>query len=159
MSRIFSSCFFAINKNWHIVICTLVFVCFHALCARFLTPAYGLKGLVGATALSSVFYFFALTACLLYLIGRLDFKTTAVMLLKNLPGLILLALCLIAYPYLFNALSLFLSLSLTLFASLSFVLLSGGGLYILSGLLLKEEMAFEFLSLFQKLFAKTKKSQ
>ena len=158
MSRVFSSCFFAINKNWHIMVCTLFFVCFHALCARFLTPVYGLKGLIGATALSSVFYFFLLTGFLSYLIGGLNFKETALMLLKSLPGLILLGLCLMAYPFLFHFLSLFFSSSLSLFFALSFVLLSGGGLYILSGLLLKESMALEFLSIFQRFFRKRNKT-
>ncbi len=151
ISRVFSSCFFAINKNWHIVISTLAFVCFHAFCARFLTPVYGLKGLVGATALSSVFYFICLTGFLLYLIGGFNVKATALTLLRSLPGLALLVLCLLAHPYLHHVFSLFLSSSLSLFLALSLVLLSSGTLYIVSGLLLKEKMAFEFLNLFNRL--------
>ena len=154
LSRVLSSCFFAINKNWHIVICTLFFVCFHALCAGLLTSAYGLRGLVGATALSSVFHFALLTGFLSYLIGGLDFKQVAHLLLKSLPGLILLALCLMFHPYFLDFLSLFLSSSWALFFSLLFTLFLGGGLYILSGFLLKEEMAGEFLNLFYKFFTK-----
>ena len=157
MSRIFSSCFFAINKNWHIVICTFAFVCFHTLCARFLTPIYGLKGLVGATALSSVFYFICLTGFLSYLIGGLNFKATILMLLKSLPGLILLGLCLMAYPYLFSVVSLFLPSALSLFFTLFLILFAGGAFYILSGFLLKESMAVEFLNLFQRLFPRSEK--
>ena len=157
MSRIFSSGFFALNKNWHIVICTLVFVCFHALCARFLTPVYGLRGLVGATALSSVFYFLCLTGFLSYLVKGLNFKSTGLMLLKSLPGLILLGLCLISYPYLFFSFSFFLSSSLSLLFALLFVLVPGTVLYVFSGLLLKENMAVEFLNLLQKLFTRVGK--
>ena len=154
MSRVLSSCFFAINKNWHIVICTVLFVCFHAFCAWFFTSAYGLKGLIMATALSSVVHFVLLTGFLSYLIGELYFKKMALMLLKILPGLGLLALCLTAYPYIFNGFSLFLFPSLVQPLALLFVFFSGGGLYIFLGFLFKEEMADEFLNLFQKFFTK-----
>ena len=156
LSRVLSSCFFAVNKNWHIVICALVFVCFHALCARFLTPAYGLKGLVGATALSSVFYFILLTGFVSDWIGGLNFKKTFMLLIKSIPGLILLGLCLMSQPYLFSVLSSFLFSLLSLLISLFVVFFAGGGFYILSALFLKEEMAVEFLNLFQKFFIKRK---
>ena len=65
ITRIFSSCFFAINKNWHIVICTLVFVCFHALCARFLTPAYGLKRPCRGDSLILCFLLYCLNSLLI----------------------------------------------------------------------------------------------
>ena len=159
MSRVFSSCFFAINKNWQMVFCTFSFVCFHALCARFLTPAYGLKGLVGATALSSAFHFVLLTGCLFYLIGKFSFKEVGSMLLKILPGLMLLGFCLMSYPFVFGFLSLFLSSFLSLFLSLFFVLFIGGSLYLLSGLFFKEDMAEEFLSLLQKFLRKLKNSR
>ena len=102
LSRVLSSCFFAINKNWFMVIGAILFVACHFLLAQFLTPVYGLKGLVGATALSSVLYFFVLTVCLLYLIGKIDFKPLIVLILNTAPGLLVLSLCLVFIPFLFN---------------------------------------------------------
>ena len=146
LSRVLSSCFFAINKNWHIVFCTVLFVIFHAFLANFLTSSYGLKGLVASTALSSIFHFLLLSGFLFYLIGWLSLKSSFIMLLKILPGLFLLALCLKLYPYLHSFLPLFLALF--------FVLFFGGGLYILSAYLLKEKVCLGLAALFQKLLRK-----
>ncbi|MCZ0933011.1 MAG: murein biosynthesis integral membrane protein MurJ, partial [Oligoflexia bacterium] len=104
LSRVLSSCFFAINKNWFMVIGAVLFVGIHFLLAQFLTPVYGLKGLVGATAISSVFYFLVLTVCLFYLIGKINFKPLIALLLNTAPGLLALSLCLIFIPALFNRL-------------------------------------------------------
>lgn len=158
LSRILSSCFFALNKNWYIVACTAVFVGFHALCAGYLTPLYGLKGLAGASALSFVFYFLILACGLFYLIGGIHLKSIAVFLLKILPGLALLALCLSAYPDVFRLFSFFLPPSLTPFSALSLVFFAGGGLYIYFALLLKEKTAEEFLDLLENFFFKIKSS-
>ncbi|MCY4321653.1 MAG: murein biosynthesis integral membrane protein MurJ [Bdellovibrionaceae bacterium] len=102
VSRILSSCFFAINKNWFMVMGTVLFVTFHFILAYFLTPAYGLQGLVSSTALSSIFYFIILIYFLLRLIGGLHFKPVIVLLLNIAPGLVVLFLCLIFIPFLFN---------------------------------------------------------
>ena len=102
LSRVLSSCFFAINKNWFMVIGSILFVVFHFILAWFLTPLYGLKGLVGATAFSSLFYFLALTVFLFYLIGKIDFKPLTALLLNTAPGLLALALSLICIPAFFN---------------------------------------------------------
>ena len=102
LSRVLSSCFFSINKNWFMVIGSVFFVGCHFLLAQFLTPVYGLRGLVGATAISSVFYFLILTMCLFYLIGKIDFKPLLILLLNTAPGLLALSVCLIFIPFLFN---------------------------------------------------------
>ena len=102
LSRVLSSCFFAINKNWFMVIGAVLFVGIHFFLAQFMTPLYGLKGLVGATAVSSVLYFLILTACLLYLIGKINFKPLITLLLNTAPGLLALSLCLIFIPALFS---------------------------------------------------------
>lgn len=151
LSRILSSCFFAINKNWHILMCTVVFVIFHAFCAWFLTPLYGLQGLAGASAFSFIFYFIALSFCLFYLVGRCNLKPIAWLFLKILPGLVGLAVCLLMYPYISQLFSLFLFPFLVLPLTLFFIFFAGGGLYIYSALFLKEEMAEEFLNFFQKI--------
>lgn len=146
LSRVISSCFFAIGRNWHIVLCTVLFVCFHAFFAWLLTSSYGLKGLVSSTALSSVFHFILLIVCLFYLIGRVPLKSTFVMVVKNLPGLFLLALCLMLYPYLHSFMPVFVALFLVLFL--------GGGCYIVSAYLLKEETSLEFIDLLQQFLRK-----
>ena len=102
LSRVLSSCFFAINKNWFMVMGSILFVAFHFFLAQFMTPLYGLKGLVGATALSSILYFLILTAFLLYLIGKINFKPLLALLLNVTPGLLALSLCLIFIPFFLN---------------------------------------------------------
>ena len=162
MSRILSSGFFALNKNWYMAFGTLLFVCFHFLCAGFLTPLYGLKGLVGATALSSAFYFFLLTFFLSYLIGLFDLKPLLALLLKTLPGLILLGLCLVFIPILWFILAFYLSFIvshsvaevLSSFIALILAFGLGGAFYILGALLFKEPMANEFLNFVKKLILK-----
>ncbi len=150
LSRVLSSCFFAINKNWHIALSAVLFVCFHALCAGILTSAYGLKGLAGATALSSAVYFALLAGFLSYLTEGLRFKPMGAVLLKSLPGLALMALCLMAISPLVGFFALFMSAFWALFFAFPLALFSGGGLYILSGFWLKEEMAVEFLNFFKR---------
>ena len=122
LSRVLSSCFFAINKNWFMVISSILFVLFHFFLAQFMTPLYGLKGLVGATAVSSVLYFLILTACLFYLIGKIDFKPLLTLLLNTMPGLLVLSLCLVFIPFFFNQFYCFLS---NLFVSASCPLQKG----------------------------------
>ena len=102
LSRVLSSCFFAVNKNWFMVIGSVLFVAFHFILAWFLTPLYGLKGLVGATAVSSMVYFLVLIICLFYLIGRINLKALSALLLNTAPGLLALSFCLILIPYIFN---------------------------------------------------------
>ena len=159
VSRILSSCFFAINRNWYIVISTFAFVVFHAFCARFLTPAYGLRGLAGATALSFVFYFFVLFGGLFYLIGGLHLKVFFSFLLRISPGLGLFGFCLNFHSRVFYILSLFLPSFLSLFLSLFFILSFGGALYVLSGFLLKDKIAVEFFYFLKKTVEKLKKGK
>ena len=101
LSRILSSCFFALNKNWFMASGAGFFVCFHFLCAFFLTPLYGLNGLVGATALSSLFFFLILIICLFYLIGSFNFKSMLSLIFNTAPGLLALAFTLLFTPNLF----------------------------------------------------------
>ena len=98
LSRVLSSCFFAINRNWFIAIGAGFFVSFHFLLALFLTPLYGLDGLVTATALSSVFFFLVLISLLFYLIGSFKLKPLLSLLLNIAPGLLGFALSLIWIP-------------------------------------------------------------
>ena len=156
LSRVFSSCFFALNKNWHIMICTVLFVCFHLLLAGMLTGSYGLTGLIGATALSSAFYFICLTGYLFYFLGSFNYRPIVFMLGRNFPGLILLGLCLQSYPYILKTFLLVLTPSLSLFFSVFFVLILGGGLYMISGLILKEEMSRQILKLPSQFFQQVK---
>lgn len=155
LTRVLSSCFFSLNKNWYIVIGSVLFVTVHTVLAGILTSLYGLKGLVGATALSCVIHFVFLLLLLLLLIGRLDFKKIAHMLVKIIPGLSLLFLSLKLYPYVLKTLSGFLSPALALPLTLLPILCFAGGLYILSALWLREQTAEEFLKLFKKLFKKS----
>jgi len=101
LSRLLSSCFFAINKNWFIAGGAGLFVGFHFLCAFLLTPLYGLNGLVSATALSSVFFFLILTGFLFYLIGSFKLKSIVQLLFNIAPGLFAFALSLLLIPKLF----------------------------------------------------------
>ncbi len=151
LSHILSSGFFALNKNWFVAFCALGLVCSHTIFAQILSTLYGLKGLVGAGALSSMLYFFFLTGFLLHLIGDLKWKAIVSTLLKSLPGLFLLGICLALFPILEGFLSLFLPAPWP-FMLFPVLLVGGGGLYLLSGWGFKEEMAFEFLDLFQKTF-------
>ena len=101
LSRVLSSCFFALNKNWFMALGAGFFVCFHFLCAFFLTPLYGLNGLVSATALSSLFFFLILITCLFYLIGFFNFKSMLSLIFNIAPGLLALAFALLFIPNLF----------------------------------------------------------
>ena len=156
MSRILSSCFFAINRNWYIVISTFAFVFFHAFCARIFTSVYGLKGLAGATALSSVFYFFVLSGGLFYLIGGLHLKAFFTFLARIFPGLCVFVFCLSFQSSIFYFLFLFLPSFLSLFLSLFFILFFGGVFYVLSGFLLKDNIAIDFFHFFKRLLRVSK---
>jgi len=174
LSRVLSSCFFAINKNWFIALGTGIFVVFHFLCAFFLTPLYGLSGLVTATALSSVFFFFLLTSLLFYLIGFFKLKALLILLFNIAPGLLTFALSLLVIPKLFykffcslafcdnsieSWVDFFKPLELSLSSSnsfLSFFLfissgLIGAFLYIVLSLFFKEPSCYDFLKLLKKL--------
>ncbi|MBC6415956.1 MAG: murein biosynthesis integral membrane protein MurJ [Bdellovibrionales bacterium] len=109
LSRILSSCLFALNKNWLMTLGALFFVGFHFLCAFFLTPLYGLNGLIFATALSSLFFFLILIFCLFFLVGSLNLKSILSLLFNIAPGLLALALSLLLIPNLFSSLHFFLT--------------------------------------------------
>ena len=156
LSRTLSSCFFALDRNWRAALYSLAFVCFHTLCARILTPAFGLKGLVGATALSSVFYFLLLAGALSFLMGGRLFKGIGPSTLKYLPGLALLTTCLLGYPLALALLSSVLPSFLSLFFALSLCLAGGLTLYIMSALWMREEMAEVFTELFRRFLKKIK---
>lgn len=150
--RALSSGFFAADKNWHCAFGNGIYVLFHGCLAWYLTTRYGLSGLIWATALSSLFYFFFLLFLLFRYVGGLPLRLSIIRLVKNLPGLTLLALVLLCYQPLFalfqNTLPLFWLRLLTLTLLFSV----GGGLYLLMGILVKQEMAREFIRLFSLRF-------
>ena len=181
LSRVLSSCFFAINKNWFMAIGAGFFVGFHFLLAFFLTPLYGLNGLVTATALSSVFLFLALTSLLFYLIGSFKLKPLFSLLFNIAPGLLAFALSLLLIPKLFykmicpsvfcdssfksltvEASDFFIPLELSVASShtfLSFILfiasgLTGAFLYIFLSVFFKEQASYDFLKLLKKIIRK-----
>lgn len=151
-SRILFSCFFALNKNWYLVFCTTLFICFHAICQTFFTKHYGLQGLAGATALSFVFYFIILTTCLLYLLKDFCLKPVMISLLKNLPGLGLMAICLLAYPHVQHNIFYFLHPSLSQFVTFFTVCFLACSVYVLSGYFFKESQACDIIKWLQKIF-------
>lgn len=181
LSRVLSSCFFALNKNWFMAVGAGFFVGFHFLFAFFLTPLYGLNGLVTATALSSVFFFLVLTSLLFYLIGSFKLRPLLELFFNIAPGLLAFALSLLLIPKLFYKLTcssvfcesssqlipsslseFFMPLELSFISShifLSFILFSVSGLigallYISLSLFFKEQASYDFLKLIKKLINK-----
>lgn len=179
LSRLLSSCFFAINRNGFMALGTVFFVIFHFFLAHILTPLYGLNGLVSATALSSVFYFFLLICLLVYLIGLFDIKSLLLLGFNLIPGLLALALSLLFIPAFFYKLKCFfkpcekvleissgldfltpIDLNLIPSNSVSSFLLfmvsgfTGAFLYISITLFFKEPICYDFLKLLKKLMKK-----
>ena len=150
--RALSSGFFAADKNWHCAFGNGIYVLFHGLIAWYLTVSYGLPGLIWATALSSLFYFCLLLYLLFRYVGALPLGLSAVRFAKNLPGLILFALVLLCYQPLLLFFQQFLSLSWSRPFALLILFSIGGGVYLKAGLLLKQEMAHEFIRLFSLRF-------
>ena len=152
--RALSSGFFAADKNWHCAFGNGVYVLFHGFLAWSLTASYGLSGLIWATALSSLFYFCLLLFLLFRYVGAIPLNLSVVRFVKNLPGLALFALVLLCYQPLLGLSQNFLSLSWSRLLTLLIVFSFGGGLYILIGLLLKQDVAQEFVRLFSLRFQK-----
>ena len=150
IGRIFSSCFFAVNKNWQGAFANGMYVLFHGLLAWFLTSTYGLTGLIWSTALSSIFYVLILSGLMFRSIGVINFSETGLFLLKVLPSLLLLMISIYCYDYLYEFNQMFLSLWWSQFTSLFLVLSVGAVLYIGSGLLFNQSMAYEFVNLFKR---------
>ncbi len=150
IGRIFSSCFFAVNKNWHGALANGIYVLSHGILAWFLTSTYGLTGLIWSTALSSIIYVFILSGLMFYYIGKINFYETGLFLLKIIPSLLLLTVSIYCYDYFYNFGKIFLSVWWSQFVSLFFVLFLGAILYVGSGLLLKQSMAYEFMNLFKR---------
>ena len=169
LSRVLSSCFFALNKNWFMAIGSCFFVALHFLCAFVLTPTYGLNGLVIASALSSLFFFFILTSLLFYLIGYFPLQSLLSLLFQMAPSLLAFSLSLlvlpkllykiiIGSPYPLNLAELLKPLELSLISSnmlLHFILFSisgliGAFLYIALGLFFKEPCSYDFLKILRK---------
>ncbi len=148
IGRIFSSCFFAVNKNWHGAFANGIYVLSHGILAWFLTVNYGLTGLIWSTALSSILYVFVLSGLMFRYIGVIRFSVTGLFLLKLIPSLLLLTASIYCYSYLYEFQSAFLSVWWSQFISLFLVLLLGSVLYIGSGLIFKQAMAYEFVHLF-----------
>ena len=153
LSRILSSCFFALNKNKALLVCVFAFVCFHLFCVGILSTTFGLRGLAGGTALSYLFYFFVLLSLLFRLTGRWNLFGFAPFLLKLLPGLFVLALCLLALPWLRAWFSLLMLDSLALFFALSGTFSIGALLYVWSSAYLGEEFALACWGFFKKSLA------
>lgn len=147
VARVFSSSFFAANKNWHVAYCNLFYVACHAVLAWWLTSAYGLEGLIWSVALSTMLYAFTLILLMTYSIGKISWLSSATFLFKISPGLILFTACLLVYPFLISwlePLMVFkLAQALALFLSLSLAFTS----YIGAGLFFKAEGAYDLLSL------------
>ena len=183
LSRVLSSAFFAVNKNWIIVRATLLFVGFHFASAWILTSNYGLKGLAGASSLSSMLFFFILIFSFFYQFGKLNLKAIGALIFNVCPGLFALALVLQAAPHIFYQLHFFILKHFTqkeiafyedfktlnyiadypLYSFLIFIFSCGLGafLYLKISLLLKEEMGAELLKLlskFKKLTLKNSRS-
>ena len=170
LSRVLSSCFFALNKNWFMAIGSCFFVALHFLCAFVLTPTYGLNGLVIASALSSLFFFFILTSLLFYLIGYFPLQSLLSLLFQMAPSLLAFSLSLLVLPkllykiiigshsYPLNLAELLKPLELSLISSnmlLHFILFSisgliGAFLYIALGLFFKEPCSYDFLKILRK---------
>ena len=154
LSRLFTSAFSAINKNWYVALCTMWFLVFHFFFAQYATKAYGLKGLVFATAFSYSLYTLVLAGVLSFFIPAFDLRKLFVTLLKLTPGLLLLSLWLKVYPFLSLALGNVFEGVLLLFLSVFLILIPGGFLYLFSCLLFKEEGAREFASMLKVLLRK-----
>ena len=154
LSRVLSSAFFALDKNKWLAICALFSVVFHWFCAHSLSLAFGLKGLAGASALSSLFYFVCLLLSLFYMKKGFGLKNQALLILRSFPGLILLGFCLVGFSHLWELW--FSPAGLWLFPAL---LLIGGGLYLLSAFVLKEPCAFSLIHIVGSFFAKRKKAE
>ena len=170
LSRVLSSCFFALNKNWFMAIGSCFFVALHFLCAFFLTPIYGLNGLVTASALSSLFFFFILTSLLFYLIGSFPLQSLLSLLFQTAPGLLAFSLSLLVGPKLLYKIlmpapsyqlkldELLMPLELSLISSnmlLHFILFSlsgliGAFLYIALAVFFKEPCSYDFLKILRK---------
>ncbi|MGI9549456.1 MAG: murein biosynthesis integral membrane protein MurJ [Bdellovibrionales bacterium] len=150
IARIFSSCFFAIQKNWELTIANGLYVFFHALSAWGLTYFYGFTGLIWSTALSSIFYVCVLLFLMSRYFGKIHRFFGGYFLLKLLPGLLLLAACIFCYEYIYNFGLHFLSHGWSQFLSLFFVLSLGSCFYIGSSLLLKEPIVYELKYLLKR---------
>ena len=150
--RAVSSGFFAADKNWHCAFGNGMYVLFHGFLAWYLTAGYGLRGLIWATALSSLFYFCLLLFLLFRYVGAFSLSLSAFRFIKNLPGLALLALVLFCYGPLLSFFQQFLSFFWSRLFTLFLVFSVGGGVYLMTGLLLKQETAREFVRLFSLRF-------
>lgn len=150
-ARVLVSGFFSANKNWRCAFCNLIYVLFHGISAWVLTSAYGLKGLVSATALSSCFYFFLLLLAFSYFIGPLNLWQRVINIIKTFPGLFFLTTGIYCYGFLLSFFNFFLSPDYSRFPALFFVFVFGGMGYILSGLILKHQAASETAKLLKRL--------
>ena len=147
-SRVLSSCFFALDKNWLCVFANMAYVLFHAAAAWWFTLNYGFKGLIFSTAISSLFYFIVLLFLLYRYAGFFPFHKTLFRVVKMLPGLILFAFALLSYDFSFNMLSHVFSPWWSQLSALFSVFLVGGCLYLVMGFFFERNLTQETLNLF-----------
>ena len=157
--RVLVSGFFAANKNWRCAFCNLTYVLFHGIAAWFLTGAYGLKGLVSATAISSCFYFFLLLLAFSYFICPLNLQQRVLNIIKTFPGLLFLTVGVYCYGFLVSFFGEFLSPAYSRLSSLFFVLTFGGTGYIFLGFLFKHQAALETTKLLKRVFFRQRETK
>ena len=145
--RALASGFFSADKNWLCALASGAYVLLHGVLAGPLTANFGLPGLTGAVALSSLFYFCLLLYLLTRSVGALPLGLSARRFAGNLPGLALLTLILLCYQPLLSLLRELLPLWWSRLSALFILLSLGGGGYVLTGLLLNQEPAREFVRL------------
>ena len=145
--RALASGFFSADKNWLCALANGVYVLFHGVLAGPLTTSFGLPGLIWAVALSSLFYFCLLLYLLTRSVGALPLGLSARRFAGNLPGLALFTLILLCYQPLLSLLQELLPPWWSRLSALFLLLSLGGGGYVLTGLLLNQKTAREFVRL------------
>ena len=158
IARVFSSSFFAADKNWYGAFCALTYVFCHGILAWVLTSSYGLPGLIWATALSTIFYVFILMTFMFWRICSIPWRPLFDFVLKMIPGLALLSVTIYYYPWMYQFLESFISSYWAQFFATFIVLSLGGSFYILSGVLIRDRAALDFLSLVKKMLFFSKKA-
>lgn len=157
LARIFSSCFFAINKNWQATIATFIYVISHGVFAFFLTQAYGLEGLVWSMVISTGFYLVSLMGLMAFQgVGFIPLQQTGWFCLKSIPGIVLFVGALLSYNFLHEAFLQVLHVWQAQFLALFLVLAIGFVLYIAAQLMLKQDVAYELIDLLKRIFVQKK---
>jgi len=150
VARVFTSCFFAVDKNWQVAFVNMLYVLTHIILAWILTATYELSGLIWAMAFSSLAYMLILWLLMNLNIGRISFVQTGIFILKITPGLLLLSVSLLSYDYVVQWSQIFLSVWWSQFISLFLVLFIGASLYIGTNFLFAAPMLYELRSILKR---------